>query len=70
MSDTPKNFYKKLLGSKGEKIAEKYLKLFCEKTGTDEKYARTWIPLIAAAQLVKGKAENRAILMKHVNSVE
>ena len=26
MSDTPKNFYKKLLGSKGEKIAEKYLK--------------------------------------------
>ena len=51
-------------------IAEKYLKLFCEKTGTDEKYARTWIPLIAAAQLVKGKAENRAILMKHVNSVE
>lgn len=26
MRDTQKNFYKKLLGSKGERIAEKYLK--------------------------------------------
>lgn len=51
-------------------IAEKYLKLFCKKTGTSEDYARKWIPLIAAAQLIKGKPENRAILMKHVNSVE
>ena len=51
-------------------IAERYLKLFCEKTDTDEEYARKWIPLIAAAQLIKGKAENRDILMKHVNSVE
>ncbi len=51
-------------------IAEKYLKLFCKKKGTSEEYARKWIPLIAAAQLIKGKAENREILMKHVNSVE
>lgn len=51
-------------------IAEKYLKLFCKKTNTEEKYARKWIPLIAAAQLIKGKAENREILMRHVNSVE
>ncbi len=51
-------------------IAEKYLKLFCQKRGTSEAYVRKWIPLIAAAQLIKGKAENREILMKHVNSVE
>ena len=60
----------KAIGDLGENIAEKYLKLFCKKTGTSEVYARKWIPLIAAAQLVKGKPENRAILMKHVNSVE
>ena len=51
-------------------IAEKYLKLFCQKRGTSEAYVREWIPLIAAAQLIKGRAENREILMKHVNTVE
>ena len=51
-------------------VAEKYLKLFCKKRGTSEEYVRKWIPLIAAAQLIKGKAENREILMNHVNSVE
>ena len=51
-------------------IAERYLKKFCKIKGTSENYVRKWIPLIAAAQLVKGKAENREILMNHVNSVE
>lgn len=51
-------------------IAEKYLNNFCTKKGTSESYVRKWIPLIAAAQLIKGKAENREILMKHVNTVE
>ena len=53
-----------------KELAEKYLKLFCEKTDTQEKFVRSWIPLIAAAQLIKGKQENRATLMKYVNSVE
>lgn len=53
-----------------KEIADKYLKKFCEKTSIAEDYARKWIPLIAAAQLVKGKVENRAILMKYINSVE
>ncbi|MBE5741844.1 MAG: aminoglycoside phosphotransferase [Clostridiales bacterium] len=51
-------------------IAEIYLKKFCKAKGTSEGYVRKWIPLIAAAQLIKGKAENREILMNHVNSVE
>ena len=51
-------------------LAEIYLKKFCKAKGTSEGYVRKWIPLIAAAQLVKGKAENREILMNHVNSVE
>ena len=44
--------------------------IFCKKTETFESDARRWLPLVAAAQLVKGKEENRAPLMKHVNSVE
>lgn len=51
-------------------LAELYLKKFCEKTGTSENYARKWIPLIAAAQLIKDNPENREILLNHVNAVE
>lgn len=51
-------------------VAEKYLEVFCKKSGMNKEYVKTWIPLIAAAQLIKGKQENRAILMKYVNSVE
>ena len=51
-------------------LADRYLRLFCKKTGIIEAEARTWLPLVAAAQLIKGKEENRAILMAHVNSVE
>ncbi|MBO7762442.1 MAG: phosphotransferase [Clostridia bacterium] len=51
-------------------LAERYLRLFCERTGTAAEEVRTWIPLIAAAQLIKGKEENREILMSYINAVE
>ena len=51
-------------------LAERYLRLFCERTGTAAEEVRTWIPLIAAAQLIKGKEENREILMNYINAVE
>ena len=38
-----------------EDIAEKYMDLFCKKTGTEKKYIQKWLPIVAAAQSVKGE---------------
>ena len=51
-------------------IAEKYLDLFCEKTGTAKKYIQKWLPVVAAAQSVKGRPEERELLLKWVNVVD
>lgn len=53
-----------------KQTADNYLRIFCKKAKMDETFVRTWIPLIAAAQLIKGNQEDRDILMKYVNSVE
>lgn len=51
-------------------IAEKYIDLFCEKTGTEKKYIQKWLPIVAAAQSVKGKPEERELLLKWANVVD
>ncbi len=43
--------------------AEKYLRLYCEKTGADKKDVREWIPIIAAAQLKFKRPEERELLL-------
>lgn len=49
---------------KGKKdIAEKYLKLFCEKTDTARQYVNAWMPIVAASQSVKGNPEEREFLL-------
>ena len=53
-----------------DECAEKYLDLFCEKTGTEKKYIQKWLPRVAAAQSVKGRAEERDLLLKWVNVVD
>ena len=45
-----------------EASAERYLEKFCEKSGTDRRYVQKWMPMVAAAQMAKGNAEERAIL--------
>lgn len=47
-----------------KELADKYLKLFCEKTDTAVQYVQQWLPVVAASQLVKGKPEEREILNK------
>lgn len=53
-----------------EELAEKYLDLFCEKSGTEKKYIQKWLPIVAAAQSVKGKHGERELLLKWVNVVD
>ncbi len=50
--------------------AEKYLKLFCQKSDTAKQYVQKWIPIVAASQSVKGKAEEREFLLHWVNVVD
>ena len=53
-----------------EENAEYYLDLFCKKSGTDKRYVQSWLPIVAASQLVKGKAEERDFLLSWINVVD
>ncbi len=53
-----------------EELANKYLKLFCEKSDTAMQYVQRWLPIVAASQSVKGKPEERELLLKWADVVE
>ncbi len=50
--------------------AEKYMKLFCQKSDTAKQYVQKWIPIVAASQSVKGKPEEREFLLHWTNVVD
>ena len=50
--------------------ADKYLDLFCEKSGTDKRYVQKWMPIVAASQSVKGNLEERDFLLRWANVVD
>lgn len=52
---------------KDQGIADKYMNLFCEKTGTDRRYVQQWLPLVAAAQLTKKRPEESELLHRWLN---
>ena len=47
--------------------AEKYLKLYCKKTGTAIKYVQDWLPIVAAAQLKFKRPEERELLLTWID---
>ena len=49
---------------------EQYLKLFCQKSDTALQYVQKWMALVAAAQLVKNKPEEKELLLRWANVVE
>lgn len=51
-------------------LAERYLQLFCEESGTPLSYVRKWMPIVAAAQSVEGNAMHRAMLAHWVNETD
>ncbi len=53
-----------------EKLAEKYLNLFCKKSDTARQYVEKWLPIVAASQSVKGKPEEKELLLKWVTVVD
>jgi len=51
-------------------LAEEYLDLFLKKSDTARQYVQKWIPIVAASQSVKGKPEERELLLKWVDVVD
>lgn len=50
--------------------ANKYLQLFCEKSNTAKQYVQKWMPIVAAAQSVKGSEKERDFLLNWINVVD
>ena len=50
--------------------ADKYLDIFCKKSGIPKAAVQKWIPLVAAAQLAENKAEEREFLLYWVGVVD
>lgn len=53
-----------------EKLAEKYLKLYCLKSDTAKQYVQKWIPIVAASRLTKAKPEEEEFLRKWIDVVD
>ncbi|MBR2912914.1 MAG: phosphotransferase [Oscillospiraceae bacterium] len=68
-ADAARSYLKLCLEGKGE-MASKYLKLFCKKSDTAKQYVQKWMPIVAASQTVKGKAEERELLLSWVSVVD
>lgn len=51
-------------------LAQKYMKLYCELSGTTRHYVSKWLPIVAASQSVKGKPEERDLLMRWATVAE
>jgi tRNA A-37 threonylcarbamoyl transferase component Bud32 len=51
-------------------IAEKYIRLFCKKSDTALQYVQSWLPIVAASQLVKGNPEEKDFLESWINVVD
>ncbi len=62
--------YLKLCLAKKEDLAKKYLALFCKKSDTAKQYVEQWLPIVAASQSVKGREEERSMLLSWVNVVD
>lgn len=47
-----------------DEVAEKYLRLFCDKGDTAKQSVQKWLPIVAASQLVKERPEQREFLLR------
>ncbi len=68
-ADAARSYLKLCLEGKGE-MASKYLKIYCKKSDTAKQYVQKWMPIVAASQTVKGKPEERELLLSWVSVVD
>ena len=65
-ADVAKTYLNFCLNHRTE-YAEKYLKMYCAKTGTAINYVQDWLPIVAAAQLKFKKPEERELLLTWID---
>lgn len=53
-----------------EKLAHKYMKLYCQKSDTAIQYVQRWIPIVAASRLVKAPKKEVEFLRSWIDVVE
>ncbi len=68
-ADVARTYLMFVLGGK-QQLADKYLDLFCQKSGTTRKYVNGWLPIVAASQSVKGHKDEIETLYKWASVVE
>lgn len=68
-ADTARAYINFIIDGK-QALAEKYLKLYCEKTGTDVRYIQSFLPIVAAAYPKKHHEKEAAFLAQWVNVVD
>lgn len=59
-----------LFSLQDKKKADMYMELFCEKTNTEKRYVQGWLPIVAAAQLVYKRPEEKELLESWINVCE
>lgn len=65
-ADVAKTYLRLCLTHRTE-FAEKYLSIYCDKTGTQKSYIREWLPIVAAAQLKFKRPEERELLLTFID---
>ena len=40
-----------------DELAERYLNLYCERAGADKQYVQSWLSIVAAAELARGRMQ-------------
>lgn len=53
-----------------QKLADVYLRMFCDKSDTAKQYVQRWLPIVAASRMTRGIPEEKAILEKWLDVVE
>lgn len=53
-----------------EEIAEKYLKIYCEKQGCTIAYVQSWMSIVAAAELARGRVKEQDFLLSMIDVVD
>jgi len=51
-------------------MADKYLRIYCEKSDTAIQYVQKWMPIVAAGQLTKNRPEEKELLEQWVSIAE
>ncbi len=68
-ADVARSYLKFCLAGQAKR-GKKYLNIFCKKSDTAKQYVQKWMPIVAASQSVKGKEEERELLLSWVDVVD